>query len=63
MRVTNSVRPGNSGGPLLDSSGEVVGVVFGVEISTQDGLVIPVSALSQYLDNPVGSVQGNCADR
>jgi S1-C subfamily serine protease len=61
MRVTNSLRPGNSGGPLLTGTGDVVGVVFGVQTSTGDGLVIPVSEVSQYLENPVGSVLSNCA--
>jgi S1-C subfamily serine protease len=60
MRVTNLIEPGNSGGPLLNSRGDVVGVVFALQTSTHDGLVIPVSALSQYLQSRTSSPVSSC---
>lgn len=45
IRVSNQIRPGNSGGPLLDAQARVVGVVFAVDTRTGDGLAIPVDAL------------------
>lgn len=45
LRITSEVIPGDSGGPLLDEDGRVVGIVFAVERATGYGLAIPVEAL------------------
>lgn len=45
MRVTSELAPGNSGGPVVDAQGRVVGVAFGIERETGLGLVLPVDAL------------------
>jgi S1-C subfamily serine protease len=42
VRLTARLRPGNSGGPLLDRRGHIVGIVYGEEIDTGFGLAIPV---------------------
>jgi len=41
MALTNAVKPGNSGSPLLDGDGQVVGVVFAESTATGKGLAIP----------------------
>lgn len=45
IRLTAPVQPGNSGGPLLDHSGKIVGVVFAKEIATGLTLAIPIATL------------------
>lgn len=49
LEISNRVEPGNSGSPLLDSHGQVVGVVFALDRSSGDGLAMPLGALSAFL--------------
>jgi S1-C subfamily serine protease len=60
MEISNLVQHGNSGGPLLDSRDRVVGVVFAIDNASGDGLAIPASTLSTYLDNPGNNSAGDC---
>jgi S1-C subfamily serine protease len=50
IRVDADIRQGNSGGPLLDEQGRVVGVVFALDVSSGDGLVVPVDTLLERLE-------------
>jgi S1-C subfamily serine protease len=49
MRLTANVLPGNSGGPVIDKQGRVVGIVYAIETATGDGLAIPLGTLRSLL--------------
>lgn len=50
IRVDAEIRQGNSGGPLLDEDGSVIGVVFALDITSGDGLAVPIHTLLSRLD-------------
>jgi S1-C subfamily serine protease len=50
IRVDAEIRQGNSGGPLLDEDGRVIGVVFALDVHSGDGLVVPIDTLLDRLD-------------
>jgi S1-C subfamily serine protease len=60
MGLALGVNVGNSGSPLLDSAGKVVGVVFALNSVTGNGLAIPVSTLEQFLTAPGADITGTC---
>ncbi len=49
LEVSDTVKPGNSGSPLLDPSGRVVGVVFAFDASRSQGLAMPLASLQSFL--------------
>lgn len=49
MRLDVRADPGDSGGPVVDASGRLVGIVYATERVTQMALVIPVSVLRLVL--------------
>jgi len=51
IQTDAALNPGNSGGPLLDLSGKVVGVNFAISTSAQNvGFVIPIDRVKVILD-------------
>ena len=53
LRIDATARAGMSGGPVLDAAGRVVGLLFGVQTTTGDSVVLPVSLLRTTLSVPM----------
>ncbi len=49
IRLTARIQKGNSGGPVLDRQGRIVGIVYAIELSTGFGLAIPVDTMRRLL--------------
>ena len=60
IRVSAEVRPGNSGGPLIDAEGRVIGVIFATTGPGGDGLAVPVDVLVDRLDAQGFSPPAGC---
>ncbi len=61
IRVDAPIAQGNSGGPLLDEEGRVVGVVFALDVASADGLVVPVGTLLDRLGGAsLAAPDGTC---
>ena len=58
MRVDVPVRPGMSGGAVVDQTGRLAGLVFAEQGETNNGLVIPVSVLRGALLQPLPRPEG-----
>jgi len=55
--IRGTVRQGNSGGPMIDRSGKVLGVVFGAAVDDADtGFVLTAKEVSRQLAN-IGNTQ------
>ena len=53
LQVALPIEPGNSGGPLLDRTGRVVGIVNAKSLLTRNlGFAVPVDRLHALLDRP-----------
>lgn len=50
VRLSSSIIPGNSGGPVINAAGQVVAVVFGVDQNRGDGLAIAAGDLLAWLE-------------
>lgn len=55
LQISDQVKPGNSGSPLLDETGRVVGVVFALDSDTGAGLAMPLATLQSFLNGPTRS--------
>ncbi|OIN60342.1 S1 family peptidase [Arsenicibacter rosenii] len=55
-QVAISVNPGNSGGPLLDEKGNVIGVISGKQISTEGA---SFAIKTDYLFRAIGDIPGD----
>jgi len=62
MQIDAAVNPGNSGGPLVDSSGRLIGVVFAGSIPLFEGLNFAIPAERLFAALP-GMIEGGRAER
>ena len=60
MEASTDVLPGNSGGPLLNLQGEVVAVVFGLDLRVGSALAIPIAELPQALNEQSSRPGSRC---
>jgi DNA-binding beta-propeller fold protein YncE len=52
IQLDAAVTRGNSGGPVLDQRGKVVGVIVSGVVGTEVNFAIPVSAVKRFLERP-----------
>ncbi len=57
------IEEGFSGGPVLDASGEVVGVLAAVDAVTGLAIATPSSVLDDWLGRPAATVPSPCPDQ
>lgn len=55
IQIAGRVEQGNSGGPLLDANGHVVGVIFAKAVEGEAGYAIPMEQVSNILEAAAGS--------
>ncbi|MBP2239624.1 S1-C subfamily serine protease [Cytobacillus eiseniae] len=51
LRISAPIFKGNSGSPVINGHGEVVGVVYALSIKDQTGLAIPIEQVHQNMPN------------
>jgi serine protease Do len=55
IETTASVNPGNSGGPMFNADGEVIGIISAMKMNifgpTRIGIAIPVKEIHRFLKN------------
>jgi hypothetical protein len=52
IQLDASLNPGNSGGPVLDADGRVIGIVYAKIRGTAVNFAVPVSRLQEFLSEP-----------
>ncbi len=60
LRIDASIKQGNSGGPVLDQQGRVIGVVFALELERGTGLAVPATTLLSYLEGAPMTAPAGC---
>jgi len=53
IQVNGGMHPGNSGGPVLDSKGNVIGVAVSAVAGTQINFAIPIEEVKEFLNGRV----------
>lgn len=60
LQVDAPIRQGNSGGPVLDRQGRVVGIVFALDTSSGLGFAVPVAELLERIERADFTAPGGC---
>jgi hypothetical protein len=56
IQIDGDLNPGNSGGPVVDSAGRLIGISVAKITGTHIGMAIPPSELTRMLNGRIGSV-------
>jgi S1-C subfamily serine protease len=56
IQIDGDLNPGNSGGPVVDIKGRLIGVAVAKVKGTRIGMVIPADSLAQMLQGRVGGI-------
>lgn len=57
VQIDGALNPGNSGGPVVDADGRLVGIAAATIRGTHIGLAIPAAELSRLLEGKAGDVR------
>ncbi len=57
IQIDGAVNPGNSGGPVVDAKGRLVGVTVATILGSGIGFAIPPAALQRMLDGAVSTLE------
>lgn len=63
VQVGGGIHPGNSGGPIVDKDGKVVGIAVAGFVGTQVHLAIPTETLNAFLNGKVTNISFGVAYR
>jgi len=56
VQIDGALNPGNSGGPVVDAEGHLVGIATATITGAHIGLAVPAEELNRLLDGRVGEV-------
>jgi S1-C subfamily serine protease len=60
LEITARVKHGDSGGPVFDAAGDVVGVVFAWEIHSRNAIAVPARDVVSFGSDPGYNTAFNC---
>lgn len=63
IALRGNVEAGNSGGPVVDSSGRVIATIFGARQGSDDGYAVPNRQVSNALENAGPPLETACVAR
>ena len=63
VALRGDVRSGNSGGPIVNGEGEVVGTIFAARRGSDDGFAVPNEKVRDALSNAGAALSTACVAR
>jgi S1-C subfamily serine protease len=63
VALRGNVRSGNSGGPIVNTNGEVLGTVFAARRGSDDGFAVPNEQVQKAVENVGPALSTACVAR